>query len=141
MQISGNSPIVITAEEKDKIVEALIQIRRNDFAFGYKDVPNISLEKYQFEEVIEELSQMGLIVCNGYFDGGKKHKTAKLDEFYRFGGFRAKDKLLLDKLKKLKLELKSLEKEVNPDMIDKIGSMSNILSTVVSMIQTSLCML
>ena len=138
IQISDNSPIVITPEEKDKIVEALIQIRRNDFTFGYKDVPGLLLEKYQFEEVMEELSQMGLIICSGYYDGGKKHKTANLDEFYRFGGFRAKDKLLFDKLKKLELELESLKKEANPAMIDKIGSITNIVSTVVSIIQSSL---
>ena len=141
VQSNNDVPIVITPEEKDKIVEALIQVRKNNFTFGYNDVPNISLEKYQFEEVIEEMSQMGLISYTGYLDGGKKHKTAKLDEFYRFGGFKAKDKLLFDKLKRIELELELLKKQSTPQTIEKLNSISGIVASITQILQSTLCAL
>lgn len=56
-----NYPKVIMPEEKDKIVNELISQKRNGFLFEYKDVPNLNISKVQFEKVMIELENMGMI--------------------------------------------------------------------------------
>lgn len=54
----GNYPKVIMPEEKDKIVNELINQKRNGFSFEYKDVPNLNISKVQFERVMIELENL-----------------------------------------------------------------------------------
>lgn len=115
-----NYPKVIMPEEKDKIVNELINQKTNGFLFEYKDVPNLNISKVQFEKVMIELENMGMIKIGGYKNSGRIYPTSKLDTFYRYGGFKMQDQILSNDLERLKLELENLKKTMDPSISEEI---------------------
>lgn len=71
-------PKVIMPEEKDKIVNELINQEGNGFLFEYKDVPNLNISKVQFEKVMIELENMEMIKIRGYKNSGKNISNFKI---------------------------------------------------------------
>lgn len=106
-------PKVIMPEEKDKILYELLNKEGNGFYFEYKNVPDLNISMVQFEKVMIELEDMGMLKIEGYKNGGKIYLNSKLDTFYRYGGFKMQDKILSNDLERLKLELESLKKRWN----------------------------
>lgn len=51
-------PKVIMPEEKDKIVNELLNKEGNGFYFEYKNVPNLNISMVQFEKVMIELESL-----------------------------------------------------------------------------------
>lgn len=133
-----NYPSIIPPEEKDKIVYALISKNKSRFPFGCKDVPDLKISRDQFEKVIRELEGMGLLKNSNYEDGGVKTLNSRLDEFYRMGGFRMQEEVILANFRKLDLEIECLKKEADPSLLDKINDISSIVNTVFSAIQTAM---
>lgn len=131
-------PKVIMPEEKDKIVNELINRREYSFRFGYKDVPNLKISKAQFEKVIEELVNMGMIKTEGYKDGGTKYISSKLDTFYHHGGFKTYDERLFSELEKLSLEIESMKKTIDPSMFGKLSELAKIAATVTTIIKNGM---
>ena len=125
-------PKIVMPEEKDKIIGELIKYNKNGFCFGYKDVPDMKISKVQFERVMVEIENMGMISIEGYKDGGKIYPNAKLDTFYRYGGFKMQDQILSNDLERLKLELESLKKAVEPPVSDKIKTITEIAASITS---------
>lgn len=127
-----NYPKVIMPEEKDKIVNELINQKRNGFLFEYKDVPNLNISKVQFEKVMIELENMGMIKIEGYKNSGKIYPNSKLDTFYRYGGFKMQDQILSNDLERLKLELENLKKTVDPSISEKVKAIAEIAASITS---------
>ena len=134
----GNYPKVIMPEEKDKIVNELINQKRNGFLFEYKNVPNLNISKVQFERVMIELENMGMIKIEGYNNSGKIYPTSKLDTFYRHGGFKKQEQVLSNDLERLKLELENLKKTVDPSISEEISSKVTLLAEIVASITSAL---
>ena len=61
-----------------------------------------------------------------------------MDEFYRMGGFRMQEEVILANFRKLDLEIECLKKEADPSLLDKINDISSIVNTVFSAIQTAM---
>ena len=59
-------PKVIMPEEKDKIVHELLNKEGNGFYFEYKNVPDLNISMVQFEKVMIELEDMGMLKIEGY---------------------------------------------------------------------------
>ena len=131
-------PLIILPEEKDKIVSALMSKNKSRFPFGFKDVPDLKISRDQFEKVIRELESMGLLENSNCEDGGVKTLNSRLDEFYRMGGFRMQEEIILANFRKLDLEIENLKKVANPSLLDRINNISSIVNTVFSAIQTTM---
>jgi len=125
-------PKIVMPEEKDKIIGELIKYDKNGFGFGYKDVHGLKISKVQFERVMVEIENMGMIRIVGYKDGGKIYPNASIDTFYRYGGFKMQDQILSNDLERLKLELESLKKTVEPPVSDKIKVIAEIAASITS---------
>lgn len=54
-------PKVIMPEEKDKILYELLNKEENGFYFEYKNVPDLNISMVQFEKVMIELEDMGML--------------------------------------------------------------------------------
>ncbi len=133
-----NYPKVIMPEEKDKIVNELISQKRNGFLFEYKDVPNLNISKVQFEKVMIELENMGMIKIEGYKNSGRIYPTSKLDTFYRYGGFKKQEQILSNDLERLKLELENLKKTVDPSISEEVSRKVKILAEIAASITSAL---
>lgn len=131
-------PKVIMPEEKDKIVNELINQKRNGFLFEYKDVPNLNISEVQFEKVMIELENMGMIKIEGYKNSGKIYPNSKLDTFYRYGGFKMQDQILSNDLERLKLELENLKKTMDPSISEEITGKVRILAEIAASITSAL---
>ena len=131
-----NYPKVIMPEEKDKIVNELINQKRNGFLFEYKDVPNLNISKVQFEKVMIELENMGMIKIEGYKNSGRIYPTSKLDTFYRYGGFKKQEQILSNDLERLKLE--NLKKTVDPSISEEVSRKVKILAEIAASITSAL---
>jgi hypothetical protein len=129
---------VIMPEEKDKIVNALINQDGSGFLFEYKDVPNLNISKVQFEKVMIELENMGMLKIEGYKNSGKIYLNSKLDTFYRYGGFKMQDQILSNDLERLKLELENLKKTVDPSISEEISRKVKILAEIAASITSAL---
>lgn len=125
-------PKVIMPEEKDKIVHELLNKEGNGFYFEYKNVPDLNISMVQFEKVMIELEDMGMLKIEGYKNGGKIYLNSKLDTFYRYGGFKMQDQMLSNDLERLKLELESLKKTVEPPVSEKVKTITEIAASITS---------
>lgn len=123
---------VIMPEEKDKIVHELLNKEGNVFYFEYKNVPDLNISMVQFEKVMIELEDMGMLKIEGYKNGGKIYLNSKLDTFYRYGGFKMQDQMLSNDLERLKLELESLKKTVEPPVSEKVKTITEIAASITS---------
>ena len=70
-------PKVIMPEEKDKIVHELLNKEGNGFYFEYKNVPDLNISMVQFEKVMIELEDMGMLKIEGYKNGGNLNLLKK----------------------------------------------------------------
>lgn len=107
-------PLFITAEEKDKILTALL-IKANGTETAileYKDVCNLALSKDQYETVIKEFKQEKLIKSVGY--GTRYTLLPKIHERRDKLGFNAEKEAYINSLEILSLQLSALEKNANP---------------------------
>lgn len=125
-------PKVIMPEEKDKILYELLNKEENGFYFEYKNVPDLNISMVQFEKVMIELEDMGMLKIEGYKNGGKIYLNSKLDTFYRYGEFKMQDQMLSNDLERLKLELESLKKTVEPPVSEKVKTITEIAASITS---------
>lgn len=102
------------------------------FYFEYKNVPDLNISMVQFEKVMIELEDMGMLKIEGYKNGGKIYLNSKLDTFYRYGGFKMQDQMLSNDLERLKLELESLKKTVEPPVSEKVKTITEIAASITS---------
>lgn len=125
-------PRVIMPEEKDKIVHELLNKEGNGFYFEYKNVPSLNISMAQFEKVMIELEDMGMLKIEGYKNGGRIYLNSKLDTFYRYGGFKMQDQMLSNDLERLKLELENLKNAVEPPVSEKVKTITEIAASITS---------
>ena len=130
-------PLIILPEEKDKIVSALMSKNKSRFPFGFKDVPDLKISRDQFEKVIRELESMGLLENSNYENGGVKTLNSRLDEFYRMGGFRMQEEIILVNIRKWDLEIETLKKEATPSFLARLNTVSSLVNNVFSAIQSA----
>lgn len=86
----------------------------------------------QFEKVMIELEDMGMLKIEGYKNGGKIYLNSKLDTFYRYGGFKMQDQMLSNDLERLKLELENLKNAVEPPVSEKVKTITEIAASITS---------
>lgn len=135
---SKKYPLTITAEVKDKILNAIL-VAANGKARAslcYEDIPELEISEDQYEMVIEEFKKKGLIDYNGY---GIEELTlnSEISNFMQKGGFAVERDLYIINFDMLKLQLKRLEKELSPNTAAKvnsvIGSAKNITELIIGL--------
>ncbi|EXY63080.1 hypothetical protein M085_4517, partial [Bacteroides fragilis str. 3986 N(B)19] len=81
-------PLTITAEEKDKILNAILAAANGSATanIDYDDISNIEISKDQYEMVLKEFKKKGLIDYIGY---GTENLTinSEISNFAEKGGF------------------------------------------------------
>lgn len=125
---------IITPQDKDLIVDAIIGKKKVTFNFRYEDVPLTELSKEQFQLVINQLIEMKLIDHSGYLDGGKVTVRAEMYDFYNHGKFWAQEQLLKTNLEKLGYELDALSKIAYPELTDRLVIIGQIAASITAVL-------
>lgn len=116
-------PRTITAEEKDKILNAILAAANGSATanIDYDDISNIEISKDQYEMVLKEFKKKGPIDYIGY---GTENLTinSEISNFAEKGGFTVERDLYTISFDVLELQLKRLEKELSPDTTAKVNS-------------------
>ncbi|GKH21882.1 hypothetical protein CE91St9_34900 [Bacteroides thetaiotaomicron] len=135
---SKKYPLTITAEVKDKILNAIL-VAANGKAKArlcYEDISGLEISEDQYEMVVEEFKKKGLIDYKGY---GIEELTlnSEISNFMQKGGFAVERDLYIINFDMLELQLKRLEKELSPDTATKvnsvIGSAKNITELILGL--------
>ena len=116
-------PLVITAEVKDKILNAIL-VEANGKAevnLCYEDIPNLEISKEQYEMAIEEFKNKGLVDFKGY---GNEILTlsSEISNFMQKGGFTVERDLYILNFDTLELQLKLLEKDLSPNASAEVNA-------------------
>lgn len=123
---------IITPDIKDKILEALLSADNPSFDFRYND----SKEKYGIspnyvEMILKDFIDQGLIRAKFYIGNGALiHIQTKAMDLYRHGGFVAEEDLLKANIDKLRLELESLSKQLEPKYTEKASYIAQIAGAI-----------
>ncbi|MDE6821270.1 MAG: hypothetical protein K2P55_01975 [Bacteroides acidifaciens] len=116
-------PLVITAEEKDKVLNYILVVAngKRTAKLNYKDIPDLRISKEQYEIVLEEFKNRGFIDYKGY---GIEHLTLNFEifNFAEKGGFTVERDLYTINFDVLELQLKRLEKELSPTTAIKVNN-------------------
>lgn len=115
-------PVVITAEEKDKILNAILGIAngKKEVEVCYEDIPDLEISSDQYEMVIEEFKKKELVDYKGY---GYELLTlsAETSNFAQKGGFAFERDLYLLNAEYLEMAFRKMEKELTPDNAAKLN--------------------
>lgn len=116
-------PLVITAEEKDKVLNYILVVAngKRTAKLNYKDIPDLRISKEQYEIVLEEFKNRRFIDYKGY---GIEYLTLNFEifNFAEKGGFTVERDLYTINFDVLELQLKRLEKELSPTTAIKVNN-------------------
>lgn len=118
---------MITPEEKDKVLTAIMAQPGTSTYLLYKHIPNLKVSEDEFWLIIDQLKKKELIACNNY---GHITKTADLYDFCRHGGFTGQEEILKANLEKLNSELIILSSKLEPSQVERIKNITEIASSV-----------
>lgn len=118
---------MITPEEKDKVVTAIMAQPGTSTYLLYKHIPNLKVSEDEFWLIIDQLKKKELITCNIY---GHITKTADLYDFYLHGGFTGQEEFLKANLEKLNSELLILSTQLEPSQTERIKNITEIASSI-----------
>jgi len=117
-------PLVITAEEKDKVLNYILVI------------PDLRISKEQYEIVLEEFKNRRFIDYKGY---GIEYLTLNFEifNFAEKGGFTVERDLYILSFDTFQMQLERLEKELSPDTAakvdDVVGKAKNITELLIGL--------
>lgn len=115
-------PIVITAEEKDKILNAILGFSngKKEVKIRYNSIPNLELSEDQYEMVIEEFKKKGLVDYIGY-DYELLTISSETSNFVQKGGFVFERDLYLLNAEYIEMAFQKMEKELTPNNAAKLN--------------------
>ena len=119
-------PLVITAEEKDKVLNYILVVAngKRTAKLNYKDIPDLRISKEQYEIVLEEFKNRRFIDYKGYGIAEK-------------GGFTVERDLYILSFDTFQMQLERLEKELSPDTAakvdDVVGKAKNITELLIGL--------
>lgn len=131
--VDESYPTVISAIEKDKIMEALITKAngREKVTLEYKEIKDLKISKDQFKMVIRQFKNIGLIENKGGY-GDTYMLNAELHDMYRIGAFHMQEEAFKNDLKKLSEGLKTLKTKESPSLANKIDTYLSIIEKILS---------
>ena len=127
---------LITPKLKDELLADLLSVGsmniENDIhscAKEFDTLPDIVGAIYDLFEEMGMLKQTKFI-------GGKIHfqLKAKAHDFYSHGGFTAQEEILKANIQKLSDELDLLSKQLSPDLLEKVTSISTIGANILTVL-------
>jgi hypothetical protein len=128
---------MITPKDKDKVLNAIIirdeEAKKHEFEISYNDFfPDGDISCDDFRIILEQFNKIGLLSYMTGISGNSFyiHVTASLFDYYNHGGFVAQEEILLANLQKLGYELEILSKEANPNLLERIGNITEIAASV-----------
>lgn len=130
-------PKIISAEDKDKVIECLIDKQENGkmvSVIEYTDVEDFRCSKEQFNAIIEKLIEDDFIRrpnTHGY--GNKYILTADLMTFHLYGGYKMQEMVVMNRIDTMIENLNALmnsSKGQKPDTLAKIRECIDIASVV-----------
>lgn len=115
-------PTVITASEKDKVVDSLLRKANggSKATLEYRDIPDLEISKDQFELIIKQFKKNGLLENNSGY-GSTYILTAEIHDKYRVGAFQMQESKMLAEIDLLIKEIDKLIEEKNADAITKLA--------------------
>ena len=124
-QSSRQYKAFITAEDKDYIMDELLLRANNtkrEATLKYKDIEKqLNISKGQFDSILTEFKEKGLISRTGYSDTVTLLSSIELKK--EMGGFKKEREAFFNSMEELELRLEKLQGEANPSAIDKINNM------------------
>ena len=115
-------PLVITAEEKDKILTALLKKANGTekAALKYEDIPELKINKAQYKTVIDGFKTDGLIKEKGYSE--IYEFTDKIHTIKEKGGFERQIELFHNQVEQLHKSLNEEEKSKLLKFLEKTNT-------------------
>ena len=113
-------PLVITAEEKDKVLNYILVVAngKRTAKLNYKDIPDLRISKEQYEIVLKEFNNYNMYDIEDIeFD-----LEPEIYNFIERGGFTVERDLYTINFDVLELQLKRLEKELSPTTAIKVNN-------------------
>ena len=118
-------PLVITAEEKDKVLNYILVVAngKRTAKLNYKDIPDLRISKEQYEIVLKEFNNIKFIDYNMYdIEDIEFDLEPEIYNFIERGGFTVERDLYTINFDVLELQLKRLEKELSPTTAIKVNN-------------------
>lgn len=116
-------PLVITAEEKDKVLNAILVTAKGsrDAELFYEDIPGLEISNDQYEMVLAEFKKKGLVDYTGY---GYEQLTlsSEISNFAQKGGFTFERDLYILQANVIEQIFQKMEKELTPNTAAKVNS-------------------
>ena len=118
-------PLVITAEEKDKVLNYILVVanEKRTAKLNYKDIADLRISKEQYEIVLKEFNNRKFIDYNMYdIEDIEFDLEPGIYNFIERGGFTVERDLYTINFDVLELQLKRLEKELSPTTAIKVNN-------------------
>lgn len=116
-------PLVITAEEKDKVLNAILVAANgtNEADICYEDIPELEISSDQYEMIIAEFKKKGLVDYTGY---GYEQLTlsSEISNFAQKGGFIFERDLYILQANVIEQIFQKMEKDLSPNTAAKVNS-------------------
>lgn len=116
-------PLVITAEEKDKVLNAILVAAKGskNADIFYEDITELEISSDQYEMVIAEFKQKGLVDYIGY-DYERLTLSSEISNFAQKGGFSFERDLYILQANVIEQIFQKMEKELTPNTAAKVNS-------------------
>nr|DAY65667.1 MAG TPA: hypothetical protein [Caudoviricetes sp.] len=123
---------MITAKGKDRLLCDLINAGMR-FLIEYSPEKNNYLTRDEFFAVLDQFQDLGLLSQQKFIGGIINISIkAKAHDVFNQGGFTAQEEILKANIEKLNLELLSLSKNLEPNLLEKAANISAIGSAIIS---------
>lgn len=125
---------MLTPELKDKVLCQLTMF--SDYRCKSSDIRVDGLTHPQIIAILRQMAHEGLVVIvEDYSFVLNLAITARVDEFWRMGGYSVRELLFKTNLEKLSKELDSLSDQLRPSVLDSLNEISSLASAVVGALQ------
>lgn len=120
---------MITIKQKDELLAYMMEhIRYPRTYINFNDtLQSLNMGIETVVPILRQMERMGILtklqLCN--FDASFLYDTV-LDEFSGRGGFAAQETFICEKVEKLKLEIKELEKELEPPLLERAKTLTDL---------------
>jgi hypothetical protein len=129
---------MITPEMKDRVLRALVFNAPLEKLLDIETeqlTKNIDVPSNYIEAILKQMERMGFVSEVSTRDGIDIICHIELHDFYRKGGFVAQEAIMQTQLEKMHTELLVLQKELEPDHLDKANKLSGIIQGVAGLLQ------
>lgn len=116
-------PLVITAEEKDKVLNAILVAAKGskNAEIFYEDITELEISNDQYEMVIAEFKKKGLVDYIGY-DYERLTLSSEISNFAQKGGFSFERDLFILQANVIEQIFQKMENELTPNTAAKVNS-------------------